>query len=103
MMGPTFDQRIQDKAEAHLRACYEAMEALEAVDLDPGSAGAISDPSYGPFCGCDTCLVREVLSVCWDEMWAEVSKLNAPPSQAPVTGDQGQGRGNEGTSPLGYP
>jgi hypothetical protein len=43
----------------HLQACYEALDE-EAVRPDvewPDTAG--------PFCGCDDCVVREVLHAAW--------------------------------------
>jgi hypothetical protein len=54
-----FDRYVQEKAHAHLEACLEAED-------DPGAVS----PAYGPFDGCYTCIVREVLMVVWDEMWA---------------------------------
>ena len=64
-----FEQRVQRKAEDHLNACLEAMEILDA-DVD----AEVENPAYGPFDGCNTCIVREVLSVCWEEMLAEARK-----------------------------
>lgn len=45
----------QQAAEAHLEACwaYEHGETDEAPDF------------AGPFCGCETCQVREVLHAAW--------------------------------------
>jgi hypothetical protein len=34
----------------------------------------IPNPAYGPFCGCTTCTVREILSVTWDLMEAEARR-----------------------------
>lgn len=69
MTEPEFEQRVQRKAGEHLAACHEAMEAYsEHPDAD------VENPAYGPFCGCDTCVVREVLSVCWEEMLAEARR-----------------------------
>ena len=69
-----FEARVQRKAEDHLTACFEALE-LRETDAD----AEIEDPAYGPFCGCTTCLVREVLSVCWDEMLAEAKHQTEEP------------------------
>ena len=44
----------QRAAEEHLSLCLEA-EWDEEVD----------DPSSAPFCGCLTCIVREVLHAAW--------------------------------------
>ena len=62
-MTETFDQLVQRKAEEHLNACMEAMDDDEALS-----------PAYGPFCGCNTCTVREILSVTWDLMEAEARR-----------------------------
>lgn len=48
----------QRAAEEHLLACYAAMHSLdEGVEVE--------DPAVGPFCGCETCEVREVLHAAW--------------------------------------
>lgn len=75
-MDDTFEQHVQRKAERHLDDCMEAMYALEE---DP--TANVSDPAYGPFCGCDTCVVREVLSICWDEMLIEARREVAAEAQ----------------------
>ena len=59
-----FDLRVQHKAEEHLNRCFEAED-------EPTEA---TSPAYAPFCGCMTCIVREVLMVCWDEMMEEVKR-----------------------------
>jgi hypothetical protein len=50
--------RAQQAAEDHLAACYDALH-----DSDAGKAEEEIDypDSQGPFCGCETCVVREVL------------------------------------------
>lgn len=52
----------QRAAEEHLAACQEAMYATEGID-DPQDWP--ESPSIGPFCGCDTCVVRETLHAAW--------------------------------------
>jgi hypothetical protein len=61
-----FEQRVQRRAEAHLDACFAAEDEPTEVD----------SPAFGPFCGCMTCIVREVLMVCWGDMLEE-AKLEA--------------------------
>ena len=52
--------RAQRAAEAHLEACEEALYAAE------GEEGEDQDePGLGPYCGCTTCVVREVLYAAW--------------------------------------
>jgi hypothetical protein len=63
-MTETFDRLVQRKAEEHLDACTLALD--EPPDAD--------SPAYGPFCGCTTCTVREILSVTWDLMEAEARR-----------------------------
>lgn len=49
-----YGRQAQAAAEAHLAACWEALnEDGSAVD---------DDPAVAPFCGCATCEVREILS-----------------------------------------
>ena len=56
------DLALHNHAEAHLDACYDA---LVAIDLDETDPAEVADPAYGPFCGCNTCVVREVLTAAW--------------------------------------
>jgi hypothetical protein len=62
-----FNQHVQVKAEAHLAACFDAMEAFDEGDENAES------PALAPFDGCPTCTVREVLMVCWDEMYERIT------------------------------
>jgi hypothetical protein len=54
----------QKAAELHLAACNESLwggedsEALERGEWP-------ETPASAPFCGCDTCIVREVLHAAW--------------------------------------
>lgn len=56
--APNPHAAVQRACEDHLAACYAALyaeeEAEPGVDLDYPAAA-------GPFCGCETCVVREVL------------------------------------------
>ena len=47
-------------AEKHLDECYEALvdETFEVEE-------AVESPAFAPFCGCNTCVVREVLTVAY--------------------------------------
>jgi hypothetical protein len=49
----------QAAAEAHLVACHEALHAEEEVEE------YVDSPASAPFCGCETCEVREVLFAAW--------------------------------------
>lgn len=59
----------QQLAEAHLIACSEAMyDAYE--DEEPPES-----PAFGPYCGCDTCIVREVLASAWPALEADAKAV----------------------------
>lgn len=58
--------RAQHAAERHLAACIEAMHEWEENDF--GEITEIESPASAPFCGCDTCIVREVLWAAWSIM-----------------------------------
>lgn len=62
-----FDQLVQRKAEAHLNACLEALDAQDAGQ-------PTESPASAPFCGCNTCVVREVLIVTYDLMLTEARR-----------------------------
>lgn len=57
--GRDWGQEAQTAAEAHLAACQEAMFAWEDGDE------SVESPAMTTFCGCDTCVVREVLYAGW--------------------------------------
>lgn len=71
---PDYDwgYEAQQVAEAHLSACHEALFAEQDADdcsMIPES------PASAPFCGCDTCVVREVLYAAWpvfERAWGDV-------------------------------
>lgn len=69
-MSDDFETRVQRKAEQHLADCNEAAWWDETGEEGPPP----ESPAFGPYCGCDTCIVREVLSVCWEEMRAEAQR-----------------------------
>jgi hypothetical protein len=48
----------QQAAEWHLDACMAAEEASEVGRV-------VDTPACAPFCGCDTCSVREALYAAW--------------------------------------
>ena len=56
------ETELQKLCEAHLDACQEAM-----WDEDENESWDKESPSFGPFCGCTTCVVREVLAVAFDK------------------------------------
>lgn len=51
-------------AERHLDAC-DAWLAYFDDDEPAGERPAGGDPSSAPYCGCQTCLIREVLHAAW--------------------------------------
>lgn len=55
-------ERAHRVAIEHLRACEEALgEECVSDDLDP----LPPSPASAPFCGCDDCVVREILDAAW--------------------------------------
>ena len=48
---------IGQRCEEHLESC------MDAAFLDLKETGV--SPAHQPFCGCTTCIVREVLMVAW--------------------------------------
>jgi hypothetical protein len=51
------EKEIQRAAEEHLIEVERAMDQ----DFSDPDREEIYDPSFAPFCGCTTCIVREVL------------------------------------------
>lgn len=66
-MSETFEQRVQRLAEDHLSACNEALYRDDELPVAEWG----ETPAIGPYCGCDTCIVREVLWAAWEAMLAE--------------------------------
>lgn len=62
-MPENFDFTIQRVAERHLDACMQTID-------EPG----VPTPASAPFCGCHTCVVREVLHASYDLMLAEARR-----------------------------
>lgn len=48
----------QRAAQRHLAACWEALEISDA-------GGEAQSPACAPFCGCETCEIREILHAAW--------------------------------------
>ena len=63
---PDWGVLAQKAAEKHLAACMEAMFAMDEGEEE------VESPASATFCGCDTCIVREVLYAAWPilERWA---------------------------------
>lgn len=57
-------RQVHYKAKEHLFKCVEAMYAEEEGIED------VESPACAPFCGCDDCVVREVLMVAWNDLIA---------------------------------
>ena len=55
---------IQKKAEQHLVSCYEVLHAEEDDYLPEDE----NFSPFGPFCGCETCVVREIVTSVWDQL-----------------------------------
>jgi hypothetical protein len=66
-MSESFEQRVQRLGEDHLAACEQALCDNDNLPV----AEWTESPSVGPYCGCDTCIVREILWVAWEAMLAK--------------------------------
>lgn len=52
----------QTAAEEHLAKVYEYHDRLAELGYSDAVIAQVGDdPAYGPWCGCDTCQVRETL------------------------------------------
>ena len=51
----------QRAAEAHIEAVWGYFHASEEEGFEAADEEFGEDPSIGPFCGCTTCEVREIL------------------------------------------
>jgi hypothetical protein len=61
--APDYRNQAQKAAELHL----EVLDGLEYLDSDSPAISALQGEStaYGPYCGCQTCVVREILYAAW--------------------------------------
>jgi hypothetical protein len=59
---------MQRAAERHLAACEAALWDENGVE----------SPAIGPYCGCDTCTVREVLHAGWEALEAAGWRMVPP-------------------------
>ena len=68
----TLDFAVQQAAEKHLEGCEAALAHAEGAWDEGGQPP--EDPSYAPYCGCTTCIVREVLTAAWMHVWQTAPK-----------------------------
>jgi len=61
-----FGYEAQKAAEKHLDACERSREEYEELGWDAES------PASAPYCGCQTCALREVLHAAWPSIYANV-------------------------------
>lgn len=67
-------QEAQRAAEAHLEALDMALEAEYQIDVDQATDEREGHPevewpdSAGPYCGCQTCVIRETLWAAWPHL-----------------------------------
>ena len=71
--GHDYGYEAQQAAEAHLDLCNE-WEEWEENGGEEGSLGAPKgeNPAVGPYCGCTTCTIREILHAAWSIIEAGV-------------------------------
>jgi hypothetical protein len=70
--GEDAGELAQRVAETHLAACQESLWAE-----DSGEQDVPESPASAPFCGCDTCLVREILYASWSVIEASTRRDDA--------------------------
>lgn len=56
-----FGLEAHQAAEAHLEQCWAAL----ADEEGPGDEEIPWPETAGPFCGCETCVIREALHAAW--------------------------------------
>lgn len=57
----SWEKRAHDAAEAHIAACEAHELACDGLDV----AEWPPSPASAPYCGCDTCIIRETLVAAW--------------------------------------
>lgn len=75
-----WDDAIGKLCEDHLEACYDAM-----YDWEEGE-GDCTSPAFAPFCGCTTCVVREVLMCAYTYLTSDESDTVGSAAGAPLAG-----------------
>lgn len=58
-----WEQRMQQAAEDHITAVWDYANEADASLTDEELEDLGPDPAIGPWCGCTTCEVREILTV----------------------------------------
>lgn len=67
-----YGYEAQQAAEAHLALCWEAFYSQEDDGEGDDGDEPSESPAIGPFCGCETCVTREILYAAWPLMEASV-------------------------------
>jgi hypothetical protein len=79
-VGADWGYEAQQAAEARLALCEQWRWHYDDGDPEPEEP----DPSIAPYCGCDTCIVREVLAAAWPIVEQAVrEELSTSPAQNP--------------------
>ena len=65
-----FGLEAQKAAEEHLMACQAALDFEDYGDYYSGAGEEFEAPEFpenmaAPYCGCETCVIRETLHVSW--------------------------------------
>lgn len=64
MTGYDWGREAHDAAVAHWDACEAWMDWYDGGEVK-GERPAGGDPASAPYCGCQNCVVREVLYAAW--------------------------------------
>lgn len=75
---------MQQAAERHIELVWQAYYAEE--NGEDQAEEALASPAVGPFCGCTTCEVREILAGAWPaiETYFAMQASNPMPRAHPV-------------------
>lgn len=65
---PDYEAAAQAAGEDRLAYCQSQLYEDENPDEPPAPAAGEGQEPCAPFCGCDTCIVREVLDAAWPFM-----------------------------------
>jgi hypothetical protein len=73
----------QEAAERRLAACTAILYEDEREEEEEVDGELANEQPAGPYCGCDTCIVREVLDAAWPFM-VELARADVSSRAAPL-------------------
>lgn len=61
-------------AAAHLQECWDYLSYVNGLVETDNVESVGEDPASAPFCGCDTCQIREILWAAWPFVRASIAR-----------------------------